>query len=487
MIINVLLAILLVLIVLIVVLLFNTIRFKPDKRTSQPTGQVESAYKSEAEKDAAMARFQSLLRVKTVSYNDQSLIDYSAFDAFENTLAEQYPLIHANCEKTKHGTTGLLFRWKGKSDKAPVVLMSHYDVVPVNQELWTKPAFDAILEDDVIWARGTLDTKGTLFGVCEAVEAHIKEGTQPDVDIYLSFSGDEEISGDSAPSIVSYLKKEGVKPALVLDEGGAIVEEVFPGLDKPCALIGVAEKGYLDVSLKLKGHGGHASAPPAKTLVSRLAAALLRIDKHPFKSHFTPAVTEMFTTLGKYSSFTYRLIFANLWCFAPVLKLLFKKQGGEMNALIRTTIAPTKMEGSKAFNVMPPAASIGLNLRLLGTDTVESAIAHLKTVSGEAELEIEVMEKRNASPYSRTDTEAWQNVSDTIGEVWKDVIVSPYLMLAASDSRHFCEISENVLRFSAMTLSKEERGLIHGNDERITVKAILETVSFYKSLIRKFS
>lgn len=487
MIFKVLMAIIVFLILFILVLLVNTFKFKPEKAVTSKSAKAEPAYKNKAEEDAAISRFQSLLRVKTVSYNDRSLIDYTQFELFEKTLEAAYPLIHANCEKSKHGTTGLLFKWKGKSDQAPIVLMSHYDVVPVNQELWSKPAFDAVLADDVIWARGTLDTKGTLFGVVEAVEAQIKEGIKPDVDIYLSFSGDEEISGDSAPSIVQYLKKSGVVPALVLDEGGAIVEDVFPGLKQPCALIGVGEKGYLDVLLKLAGQGGHSSAPPAKTLVTRLAAALLRIDKNPFKSHFTPAVTEMFTTLGRYSSFTYRLIFANLWCFEPVLKILFKKQGGEMNALIRTTIAPTKMEGSKAFNVMPPAASIGLNLRLLGTDTVESAVAHLKNVSGEAELEIEVMEKRNASPYSRTDTEAWQKVSASIREVWSDVIVSPYLMLAASDSRHFCEISENVLRFSAMTLSKEERGLIHGNDERITVKAILETVSFYKALIRKFS
>lgn len=484
---KVLIGVLVLLIVFILVLLVNTMRFKPSKSTGNNSVKAAPAYKSKAEEDAAIARFQALLRVKTVSYNDKSLIDYDEFKLFEKTLETLYPLIHANCEKTKHGTTGLLFRWKGKSEKAPIVLMSHYDVVPVNQELWSKPAFDAILEEGVIWARGTLDTKGTLFGVVESVEAQIREGFIPDVDVYLSFSGDEEISGDSAPSIVQYLKEKGIVPSLVLDEGGAIVEDIFPGLDQPCALIGVGEKGYLDVSLKLSGQGGHASAPPAKTLVTRLAAALIRIDKNPFKSHFTPAVTEMFTTLGRYSSFTYRLIFANLWCFEPVLKILFKKQGGEMNALIRTTIAPTKMEGSKAFNVMPPAASIGLNLRLLGTDTVESAVAHLKDVSGDADIEVEVMEKRNASPYSGTDTEAWQKVSASILEVWQDVIVSPYLMLAASDSRHFCEISDNVLRFSAMTLSKEERGLIHGNDERITVKAILETVSFYQQLIHKFS
>lgn len=433
-----------------------------------------------------IARFQELIRVKTISYNDPEKIDYAAFKQFEATLEKLYPSIHAACQKTHHGRTGILFHLKGREAGAPIVLMSHYDVVPVNEELWTVPAFDALIKEDAIWGRGTLDTKGTLFAVMESVEEKLEQGFVPKNDIYLSFSGDEEISGDSAPSIVRYLKSIGIEPALVLDEGGAVVEDVFPGLKKPCALIGVGEKGYLDISITLEGQGGHSSAPPAQTLVTRLAKVLIQLEKNPLQAHFTPPVSDMFKTLGKESDGVYKFIFKHLNIFAPVLKWYFTKQGGEMNAMIRTTIAPTKMTGSKAFNVMPPVASIGLNLRILGTDKIDDVIAHIKKVSGEPDLIVEVHERREASPDSPSDSLGFNNVKNAIEAIWPNAVVSPYLMLAGSDSRHFCEVSKNVLRFSAMALSKTERGLIHSNDERITIKGLLEAVDFYKALLKHY-
>ena len=467
-----------------IVVLIRGLMFKPSYSNSvavEPVGIEDPSTQA-----SIVQRFQDMIRVKTISYQDRSKIDVEAFEAFKHVLEKNYPNIHKTCTREFHGDSGILYHWKGRTGGDPVVLMSHYDVVPVNEELWTKPPFGAVLENGVIWGRGTLDTKGTLCGVVEAVEKLIGEGFVPECDFYLSFSGDEEISGNSAPSNVAVLKSRGIKPKLVLDEGGAVVENVFPGVKRPAALIGVGEKGYMDVVLEMSGKGGHASAPPAHTLVGSLANAVVKLEKHPFKAEISPAVKEMFERMGRHSTFTYRLIFANLWCFGPLLKWLFTKQGGEMNALIRTTIAPTVMEGSKAFNVMPPKAQVGLNLRLMRTDTIESAIAHIEKVIDDPEIKVSSPHSHNASPISKTESDGWDKVEKAIRGTWKDTIVSPYLMLAASDSRHYCEISDHVLRFSAMTLSLEERGLIHSNDERITVKALMETVGFYIRLIKQF-
>jgi len=258
---------------------------------------------------------------------------------------------------------------------------------------------------------------GFFIGVVEAVEKLIGEGFVPETDIYMAFSGDEEISGISAPSIVNTLKSRGIRPKLVLDEGGAIVEKIFPGVNLPSALIGVGEKGYMDVVLEVSGKGGHSSAPPSHTLVGKMALAVVNIEKKPFKAYISPAVKEMFEKMGRHSTYMYRLIFANLWCFTPLLKILFKKQGGEMNAMIRTTVAPTIMEGSKAFNVMPPHAKIGLNLRLLGNDTVESAIAHIKSAISDADIKVECINGENPSPISSTDSEGWKKVERAIETV----------------------------------------------------------------------
>ena len=434
---------------------------------------------------AIASRLSQMIQCETVSYNDLEKIDFKRFDDFKALLSELYPEIHKICEHSFHGRTGILYRWAGKSKQEVTVLMSHYDVVPCNASLWTKPPFSGEIEDGYVWGRGTLDTKGTLCGIMEAAEALIREGYSPENDIYFSFSGDEEISGPSAPAIVKYLKAAGIKPALVLDEGGAIVENVFPGVSKPVAVIGTGEKGYLDLRMVMEGKGGHASAPPAHSLVGSLAKAVVKLEEKPFKAYLTPPVLEMFKTLGRHSTLSYRVIFANLWFFMPLLKVLFTKQGGEMNALIRTTTAITKMEGSKAYNVLPPYAEIGMNLRLMPNDTVASAKKYVEDTIGNPDIKVEVVESREASPISPTGSKGWHQVGEAIHETWENVIVSPYLMLAASDSRHFCEISDHVLRFSAMPLSKEERGLIHGNDERIKIENLVSTVRFYKNLIGK--
>lgn len=437
------------------------------------------------DEDAAVARFQRYIQCKTVSYEDWSQVDENEFQRFRDMLREMYPEIDAVCTCEYVGNTGILYRWPGKHPGNETVLMAHYDVVPITEALWTRPAFEGLVTEGCVWGRGTLDTKGTLFGVMEGVRHQISEGFVPEHDIYMSFAGDEEVSGHGAPDLVAALQSRGVKPKLVLDEGGAIVENVFPGVSCPAALIGLGEKGYMDVKLSMSGGGGHASTPPPHTAVGELAAAVVALESHPFKGALTPPVKEMFQTMGRHSSFLYRIIFSNLGLFGPLLKAMFKKSGGELNAMVRTTVAATRMEGSKAYNVMPPAASVGLNLRLLETDTMERAKAYIESVVDNPKIKVTVEGGRNASPCSTTDTEGWRHVTQAILQTWPGVVVSPYLMLAGSDSRHYTAISDTVLRFSAMTLSKEERGMIHGNDERITIKALMETVAFYVRLIER--
>jgi len=430
-------------------------------------------------------RLSRMIQCETVSYHDEDKIDFALFDAFKALLGDLYPETHRACERSFHGKTGILYKWAGRSDQEVTVLMSHYDVVPCNEALWTRPPYSGEIVDGYVWGRGTLDTKGTLCGILEAAETLIRQGYTPENDVYFSFSGDEEITGPSAPALVAHLKSVGVKPVLVLDEGGAIISHVFPGTKKPFAVIGTAEKGYVDLRLVMEGQGGHSSMPPAHSLVGRLAKAVVKLENKPFRPHLTPPVNEMFKTLGQNSKFPYNFLYANFGFFMPVLQGLLAKQGGTINAMIRTSLAVTKMEGSKAYNVLPPSAEIGLNLRLLSTDTVSGVKKFVEDVIDNPSIKVEVVESREASPISPTGSKGWNKVKETIHEVWQGVVVSPHLLLGGSDATHFCKISDYVYRFSAMPLSKEELESIHGHDERIEISNLLSVVEFYKRLMTK--
>lgn len=464
---------------LIAYVIVRTLNFTPNDNTKI----IEKA--EEFDKDITVKRLQELIKCKTVSYKNKELEDDKEFEKFLKILPILYPAVFEVCEYKELPDRALLFKWSGKKEGDPAVLMAHYDVVPVNEEMWEKPAFEAIIEGGVLWGRGTLDTKVTFNGVLSAAEHLIREGYKPEKDIYFAFSGGEEVSGNGAVNIVDLFEKAGITPSMVVDEGGAVVENVFPGVSAPCGLIGIAEKGMMDVKYTAKSQGGHASAPKPKTPLLSLSKACVKICKNPFKTHITAPVAEMFDTLGRHSSFLYRMIFANLWLFKPVLTLICNLSGGEMNALMRTTVAFTQAEGSKASNVIPPKASLVSNIRLNPEDTVESAKAYLNKTINDSDIEVEVLLGMNPSRISVTNCEGFEKVKTAVASTWKGSIVSPYLMVQCSDSRHWGRISDKVYRFSAMDLTSDERATIHGNNERIRLDTINKAVEFYIRLMKQ--
>ena len=465
--------------VFIAVVTVRTIRFTP--KPQPPVSQEEVSF----DRDAAVQALAELVKCKTISYNDHSLEDDAEFDKLISLLPGLYPRVFDVCSVTQLPDRALLLRWPGKKDGDPAVLMAHYDVVPVNEENWEKPPFEAILENGILWGRGTLDTKVTFNGIFSGANHLISKGFQPEHDIYFAFSGGEEVNGKGAPNIVQYFIDHHIQPAIVVDEGGAVVENVFPGVKQPCGLIGIAEKGMMNAQFRTVSAGGHASAPKPHTPVGILSAACKRIEDHPFKCHAEGPAAQMFDTLGRHSTLLYRIIFANMWCFGWVIDLLGRLSGGEMNALVRTTVAFTQMEGSSARNVIPPEAKMVANMRLNPADSVQSALNYLRKTVKNEDVEITALESFEPSPISETNCPAWDKVAAAVAETWKGCIVSPYLMVQCSDSRHYGRLSNHVYRFSAMDLSAAERATIHGNNERIRVECIHRAVEFYIRLMGK--
>ena len=466
-------------VIFIAVILIRTLTFKP---LPQPKILDDSA---DFERDESIKALQELIKCKTVSYYDSSLEDDNEFKKLISLLPSLYPNVFKVCEFNQLPDRALLFKWAGKDKGKPTVLMAHSDVVPVEEQSWEKPPFDAIIEDGILWGRGSLDTKVTFNGVLFAANTLINEGYVPENDIYFAFSGGEEVNGNGAVNIVNYFKENGIEPALVVDEGGAVVENVFPGVKAPCAMVGIAEKGMLNLTFSVKSNGGHASSPAPHTPIGILSRACCKVENNPFKMHITKPAAEMFDTLGRNSNFVFRMIFANMWLFKGVLNMICKKSGGELNALLRTTVAFTQSEGSNAPNVIPPSATMTANLRLNPKDTVDSAVEYIRKTIGDDNVELILGSNTNPSRISQTNCEAYNKVASAVANTWKGCIVSPYLMVQCSDSRHWGVISDKVYRFSAMDLTSEERKTIHGHNERIRLETANSAVEFYIRLMKQ--
>ncbi len=471
--------IIIIILLFILILIIRALRFKPLEEEDVELFDVN------LDEANILKTFIEMIQCKTVSYKDIRLEDDEEFIKFRNLLKEKYPAINTNCKLHNLGRTGVLYHWKGKSSNKATIFMAHYDVVPANEDQWEKEPFSAIIEDKILWGRGTLDTKSTLCGIMEAAEFLMKDGFTPENDIYLSFAGDEETNGQSAKDIVSYLEKQGVKPFMVLDEGGAIVQGAVPGVKEKTALIGTGEKGKMHLKLSLKGQGGHASTPPPTSQIGKLARAVNKVEKSPFKFHLSQPVKYLFNMAGSHSSFGLKIVFANLSLFSPILNILTKKTGGEFNALVRTTVAFTKMSGSDTINVIPPYSSVEGDVRIMEGDTEESIIKGIKARIKDEDILVESLDTIPVKNFSNIDTEAWHLLNKSIHSIWPEIIVSPYLMLACSDSRSYTKISDNVYRFSPMELTSAERKMIHGNNERIPIYKLMTATKFYISLMKR--
>ena len=468
--------IIILLIALIAVMVFNAVRFKAADNGPRTVEDVK------VNGDRAQQNLSTLIKFETVSNADYDKTDKAVFAAYRAKLKELYPNVTAASEYKELGNTAMLFKIKGKSSENPSVLMSHYDVVPVEEDRWQHPPFCGEIIDGVLWGRGTIDTKITMVGIMEALEDLLADGFMPENDLYLSFGGDEEVGGISAPAVVDYMEANGIKPALVLDEGGAVVDGVFPGVNKPIAVIGIGEKGIAQVEFTATSSGGHSSTPPVHTAVGKLAKTIVNLENKPFKAQVTEPVAGLFRKVGPHSPFALRMVFGNMWLFKGLLGRLASVLGGEINAMMRTTVAATMAQGSKQHNVLPNVATANVNVRLLNNVNQQQAQAHFDSVCSK-DVTCRFISYQDASPYASTESEAWHKVEKAVGDTWRDAIVSPYLMLAGSDSRRFSRICRDVYKFSAMALSKEERGLIHNDNERIAVEKIDQCVEFFHRLI----
>ncbi|WP_345505948.1 M20/M25/M40 family metallo-hydrolase [Terrabacter aeriphilus] len=436
--------------------------------------------------DAAVEALRALIRIPTVSHWERDREDRSAFAALLVELRERFPRLHAVCEVERIGGDALLVRWPGRTPVAPVVLMAHLDVVPVDDpSVWTHPPFAGDVADGHVWGRGALDCKGSLVATCAAVESLIADGVTPGRDVWLSFGCNEEVSGEAAEVAVAALKVRGVEPWFVLDEGGAVVQGVLPGVDAPLAVVGVSEKGTVDVELVAHGDGGHASAPRRMGATSRLARAILRLERRPFPSHLPDATVDMLERAGAHARMPYAAVFGRARRLRPVLSRVLPRLGHETAALTRTTVAVTQLSGSPGANVIAPVARAHVNMRVMVGETVDGALERIRRTVKDPHVEVVLVSGHGPSPVSPTADPAYGLIEATVGEVFPGTVAIPYVMLAATDSRHFHRVWPRVYRFTPFRMSDAQRAAIHGVDERIGIDDLHDGIAWYRRLLEQ--
>jgi len=436
----------------------------------------------------AVEKLRALVRIPTVSDRDPARVDTAAFDSFLAEHERLFPRLYASLELTRVGPHGLLFLWSGASDARPLVLMAHLDVVPVDESApWQHPPFSAEVNDGAVWGRGTLDDKGCVVAISEAVERLLEQGVTPAQDVWLSFGCDEEVSGTSAVEAVEELTRREVRPWFVLDEGGAVAGGAFPGIGRPVGAIGVSEKGTTTLVLQVEGRGGHASTPSRNGPTARLARAILRVDRHPMPSAVSDTTVELFRRLAPHAPLAMRPLMRNADRLRPALAKALVAAGPESAAMTRTTFATTTLSGSPAHNVIASTARAGINVRVMVGDSVAGVVAHLRRVIGDKSVRIEVVEEGEASPVSPVDDDAFRLLESTVAELFPDAVPAPYVMMAATDSRHFTRICERVYRFAPFRMSKAQREAIHSYDEHLGVDDFLAGIDWYRRLIERLT
>lgn len=441
--------------------------------------------------DSAVQRLSDAIQIPTISPTDYSPEELAPFEELHAFLEESYPRVHAELQREVVGPCSLLYTWPGKDEEArPAVLMSHLDVVPVSQQElpdWTHPPFSGAVADGFIWGRGALDVKVGVLGILEAAEALLEQGDTPQHTFYFAFGCDEEIGGSrGAKEIAELLQERDIKPVYVLDEGLVITEGIMPGVDRPVALIGVAEKGFWTLTLTVRAEGGHSSMPPSQTAIGILAGAVDRMESSPMKPYLNEPARQMFESLAAEMPFGMKMVFANLWLFEPVLigQLVGAPQ---TNASVRTTAAPTIFNAGTRENVLPQTAQARINFRVAPGQTIEDVEDYLRAVIDDDRVEISRSEggfTSDPSPTSSIETAAFEHVRRTTREIFgEETIVIPGLMVGGTDSRWFTEIADDVYRFLPTQLSAEDTKRIHGVDERVGVENYHKIIRYYARLI----
>lgn len=471
---------------LIGILVFNTLRFAPVQGEPVPRVQVP------VDAQQITTHMAQAIRIPTIATGDDATQEYDSFREFIAWAQQTYPLVYASMSLQMIAQHTILLRWQGSnSTLKPILLTGHYDVVPVvagSEGQWQYSPFGGDVADGYVWGRGALDDKSGVIVMYEAATLLLQQGFQPERTVYFSFGHDEETGGRvGAAGVADYLKAQDVQLAWTIDEGSFVVEDILPGVDKAVASINVAEKGSVTLELVANGPGGHSSMPEAELATDILAQALVNLRQHPLPGGLEGLSAESFDIMGRHLPFGPRLLMANRWLFGPLLESQLSKDA-RLDALMRTTTAPTLLRAGIKSNVIPPAATAIVNFRLHPRDTAEGVVAHVVAAINDERVTVRITGDGMSSPpsgISSRDSEGYRTISRVIRQIYGDVVVTPGMTAGGTDSKHYGKVSDDTYRINLMKITPADVSGFHGKNERIAIDNLVTGTGAYYQLIKE--
>lgn len=439
--------------------------------------------------DEYVGKLQRMLQCKTI-YN-MAEYDDTEFGKFRQVLVEEFPLINKYGELTIFGTGCVVYKIKGKDTSKNIMLMSHHDVVGVD-DTWTHSPFGAEIADGKIYARGAIDTKTPLFGEMMAVEELLQEGYELPCNIYIASSNNEEICGDGIVKAVEYFKKNDIYFDFLIDEGGAIIEKMLPGNLGYSAMVAVHEKGRhtfkcvakKDVS-KDSGHSGLTCK--TDNPITRMSMFIDEIEHTKWQTKLYPEVKATFTATAQYMDNPYRFIFKHIDLFEKPLLKIMPKISNQITAMLGNTVSFTNIEGKGKYGmVQAKEVTATAFFRCVRDTDLDIEMVRFKEIANKYGITVEADIVDFCQPSSFTN-DKYKLIEGTLNEIFPSVVVAPFLLTAGSDARRFTEVCSNIYRFAPLVLSAEQFKTIHATNENISVENVGEVVCFYKQLIKNYN
>ncbi|XP_054161252.1 N-fatty-acyl-amino acid synthase/hydrolase PM20D1-like [Oppia nitens] len=435
-------------------------------------------------------RFIRALRFRTITRAPQ-VYDSQEIKLFIEFLNKSFPAVHTSPSigLTIINEHSLLYHIRGSDPSLkPYLLLAHMDVVPAEEDKWHSPPYDGTVRPDgYIYGRGTVDLKDVLMGILESLEFLAETRHQFRRSFYVAIGHDEEGRGlDGARQTASYLRNSGVTEfEYILDEGPFILERVIMGTSRSVAMIGVTEKGFVNVRLTANGKVGHSSVPPPETSIVALSRAVAKFTAYTHPNQFGRGPErQLIESIAPYATFAYKLLYANLWLFGPLVSRLMETDN-TMNSFIRTSTAVTMFKSGVKDNILPGDASATVNHRIYPLSSVREVLEFdRQLIADDDRIQVEILgvpiEPHPISPRNRF---GYQVIRESIREVFPQVVVIPGVMLAATDTRWFLNFTRNIYRFSPAIIPREDMDRFHGHDERISVDNYVKLVNFYHHII----